>query len=376
VARETSRGRQAAEDDKRPAPVRLTTLSHGAGCACKLRQGELAEVMSRLPVMARPRSLMVGTETRDDAAVWKLDKTRALVATTDFFAPLVDDPRDYGRIAAANAISDIYAMGGRPLYALNLVGWPRALGFAMLSEVLAGGAEIALEADCPIVGGHSIDDAEPKYGLAVTGIVDPRRVLTNSKAKPGDVLLLGKALGTGIAVSAIKKGVASPELARAATAQMMTLNRKAGEVYARFYKDVHALTDVTGFGLLGHLDSAMRAAKLRARLDASALRILPGVRELSRSGVVPSGTRANLAFLAESATFPAEMPESDRLILADAQTNGGLLAAVDAKAAGKILRALANAGAPAIRLGEVVRQKRGQQPGVDVEGEISLSVAR
>jgi len=198
VARETSRGRQAAEDDKRPAPVRLTTLSHGAGCACKLRQGELAEVMSRLPVMARPRSLMVGTETRDDAAVWKLDKTRALVATTDFFAPLVDDPRDYGRIAAANAISDIYAMGGRPLYALNLVGWPRALGFAMLSEVLAGGAEIALEADCPIVGGHSIDDAEPKYGLAVTGIVDPRRVLTNSKAKPGDVLLLGKALGTGI----------------------------------------------------------------------------------------------------------------------------------------------------------------------------------
>jgi selenide, water dikinase len=361
----------ALEIEKAEAPVRLTTLSHGAGCACKLRQGELAEVMSRLPVTVRPRSLMVGTETRDDAAVWKLDKTRALVATTDFFAPLVDDPRDYGRIAAANAISDVYAMGGKPLYALNLVGWPRSLGFEMLSEVLAGGAEIAAEADCPIVGGHSIDDTEPKYGLAVTGIVDPRRVLTNSKAKPGDVLLLGKALGTGIAVSAIKKGVAPPELARAATDQMKTLNRKAGEVYARFYKDVHALTDVTGFGLLGHLDSAMRAAKQRARLDASALRILPGVRELARSGVVPSGTRANLTFLADRATFPAEMSEPDRLILADAQTNGGLLAAVDPKAADKILRALANAGSPAIRLGEVVRMKRGQQPGVDVVGEIS-----
>jgi selenide, water dikinase len=368
VAVENIQTKGAAEYVNRP---RLTTLSHGAGCACKLRQGELAEVMSRIPVQKRPRSLLVGTENRDDAAVWQINKTQALVATTDFFAPLVDDPRDYGRIAAANAISDVYAMGGKPLYALNLVGWPRALGFEMLGEVLAGGAEMAGEADCPIVGGHSIDDAEPKYGLAVTGIVDPRRVLTNSKARPGDVLLLGKALGTGIAVSAIKKGVASAELTKAATAQMTTLNRKAGEVYARFYKDVRALTDVTGFGLLGHLDSAMRAAKLRARVDASALRILPGVRELAQASVIPSGTRANLAFLAERATFPAGMPESDRLILTDAQTNGGLLAAVNPKAAAKIFRALANAGAPAILLGEVVRQKRGQAPGVDVIGEIS-----
>ncbi|HEY2027877.1 MAG TPA: selenide, water dikinase SelD [Myxococcales bacterium] len=363
-------------EQRSEAPVRLTTLSHGAGCACKLRQGELAEIMSRIPAVARPKALLVGTETRDDAAVWKLDKKHALVATTDFFAPLVDDPRDYGRIAAANAISDVYAMGGRPLYALNLVGWPRALGFEMLGEVLAGGAEIAAEADCPIVGGHSIDDAEPKYGLAVTGLVDPRRVLTNARAKPGDVLLLGKRLGTGIAVSAIKKGVAKPELVRAATEQMTTLNRKAGEVYARFYKSVRALTDVTGFGMLGHLDSAMRAAKQRARVDASALRILPGVRELARDGVIPSGTRANLTFLSERATFPDAMPESDRLILTDAQTNGGLLAAVDPKAAEKILRALARAGAPAVRLGEVVKPRRGQGPGVDVTGEISLAAGR
>jgi selenide,water dikinase len=366
-----------AENIRNEAPAlsvnrpRLTSLSHGAGCACKLRQGELAEIISRIPKQKRPRALLVGTETRDDAAVWQINKTQALVATTDFFAPLVDDPRDYGRIAAANAISDVYAMGGKPLYALNLVGWPRALGFDMLSEVLAGGAEIAAEADCPIVGGHSIDDAEPKYGLAVTGLVDPRRVLTNAKARPGDVLLFCKALGTGIAVSGIKKGVAPEETIRAATDQMTTLNRAAGEVYARFYKSVRALTDVTGFGLLGHLDSAMRAAKMRARVDAGAVRVLPGVRKLARDGVIPSGTRANLAFLGERATFPAGMPESDRLILTDATTNGGLLAAVDPKAAPKIFRALASAGAPAVLLGEVVKPARGQESGVDVIGEIS-----
>jgi selenide,water dikinase len=347
-------------------PVRLTSLSHGAGCACKLRQGELAEIMSRLPAVKRPKSLLVGTETRDDAAVWKLDAKRGLVATTDFFAPIVDDPRDYGRIAAANAISDVYAMGGKPLYALNLVGWPRSLGFERLGEVLAGGAEIAAEADCPIVGGHSIDDAEPKYGLAVTGLVDPRRVLTNAGAKRGDAILFTKAIGTGIAVSGIKKGVASAETASAATRQMKTLNRRAGEVFAKFWKEVHALTDVTGFGLLGHLDSAMRASKTRASIDAAALRILPGVRALAASGVIPSGTRANLQFVQTRCTFPEAMTEADRLVLADAQTNGGLLACVSAKSAAKVLRALDAAGAPAVLLGEVTKGT----PGVDVRGEI------
>lgn len=318
---------------------------------------------------------MVGTETRDDAAVWKLDARRGLVATLDFFAPVVDDPRDYGAIAAANALSDVYAMGGKPLYALNLVGWPRSEPFEILGEILAGGQEKAQEASCPIVGGHSIDDLEPKYGLAVTGLVDPRRVLTNARAKPGDVLLLGKALGTGIAVSAIKKGVAGPELTQAATAQMKELNRAAGEVYARHWKSVHALTDVTGFGLLGHLDSAMRASKSRARLDAASLRLLPGVRELAREDVVPAGTRANLEFISERATFPHEMSAPDRLLLADAQTNGGLLAAVDAKSAPRILRALANAGAPAAVIGEVLRLKGGE-PGVDVHGEISAPPIR
>jgi selenide, water dikinase len=318
----------------------------------------------------------VGTETRDDAAVWKLDATRGLVATVDFFAPVVDDPRDYGFIAAANSLSDVYAMGGRPLYALNVVGWPRSQPFSLLGEILAGGAEAAREADCAIVGGHSVDDLEPKYGLAVTGLVHPGRILSNAGARPGDVLLLGKALGTGIAVSAIKQGTASPELVQAATAQMKQLNRAAGEVYARHWKSVHALTDVTGFGLLGHLDSAMRASKTRARIDASALAVLPGIAELARQGVVPGGTKANLAFVAERATFPEGMSEPDRLILADAQTNGGMLAAVDAKAAAKILRALANVGAPARAIGEVFRPRKGELAGIDVGGEISAPPVR
>jgi selenide,water dikinase len=294
----------------------------------------------------------------------------------DFFAPVVDDPREYGRIAAANSLSDVYAMGGRPLYALNVVGWPRSQPFEILGEILAGGADVAREADCPIVGGHSVDDLEPKYGLAVTGVVHPKRILSNAGAKPGDVLLLGKALGTGIAVSAIKKGVASPDLLRAATAQMKQLNRAAGEVYANQWKSVHALTDVTGFGLLGHLDSAMRASNTRARIDAAALAVLPQVRELAREGVVPGGTRANLEFVSPRASFPEPMSEADRLLLADAQTNGGMLAAVSAKAVPKLLKALANAGAPAHVIGEVVRLRRGQEPGIDVVGEISASAVR
>ena len=322
--------------------------------------------------MPRPRSLLVGTETRDDAAVWKLDARRGLVATLDFFAPVVDDPRDYGYIAAANALSDVWAMGGTPLYALNLVGWPRAQPFELLGQILAGGAEAARDAGCPIVGGHSVDDTEPKYGLAVTGLVDPRRILKNAGAKPGDVLLLGKSLGTGIAVSAIKKGIAAPELVRQATQQMRQLNQAAAKVFVRNFKAVHALTDVTGFGLLGHLDSMMTASKTRARIDASALRLLPGVRELAREGVVPGGTRANLEWASQRATFPEQMSEPDRLVLADAQTNGGLLASVSSKAATKLLQALEDAGAPAQVVGTVGRGA----PGIEITGEISAPPVR
>jgi selenide,water dikinase len=304
--------------------------------------------------------------------VWQLDARRGLVATVDFFAPVVDDPRDYGRIAAANALSDVYAMGGTPIYALNIVGWPRGQPFEWLGEILAGGEEAAAEASCPIVGGHSVDALEPQYGLAVTGMVKPGRILSNACAKPGDVLLLGKALGTGIAVSAIKKGVASQALIAAATAQMRTLNRAAGEVYARFWKHVHALTDVTGFGLLGHLDSAMRASSTRAKIDAASLPILPGVRSLARDGVVPGGTKSNLEFVTPRAAFPDAMTMPDRLVLADAQTNGGLLAAVDPKNVTRVLRALGNAGAAAVVLGEVVEGPAG----VEITGEIREAEGR
>jgi selenide,water dikinase len=243
----------------------------------------------------------------------------------------------------------------------------------ILSEIMAGGAEAARDASCPIVGGHSVDDVEPKYGLAVTGLVNPRRVLTNAKAKAGDVLLLGKSLGTGIAVSAIKKGTASTQLIREATAQMRQLNREASQVYVRHFKQVHALTDVTGFGLLGHLDSMMRASKTAARIDAAAVRVLAGVRELARDGVVPGGSKANLEFVLPRTVFPAQMSEADRLVLADAQTHGGLLAAVTAKAAPKIQKALADAGSPAVAIGEVLRAK---EPGIDVRGEISTAPLR
>jgi selenide,water dikinase len=325
--------------------------------------------MRDLPVFPRPRQLVVGTETRDDAAVFRLDAKRALVATVDFFAPVVDDPRDYGAIAAANAISDVYAMGGKPLYALNVVGYPRGQSWEVLGEILTGGAEKAHEANCPIVGGHSVDDLEPKYGLAVTGLVDPRRVLTNDGARAGDALLLTKALGTGIAVSAIKKEQAPAELVRQAVAQMKTLNRAAGEVLARSWKDVHALTDITGFGFLGHLDSMLRASEMRAVVRADSLRLLPGVRALARAGVVPGGTRANLEFVAPRTDLPDAMDEADRLVLADAQTNGGMLAAVAQRAAEKMLRRLADAGAPAMRIGEVVPLRK-REPGVTVEGAL------
>jgi selenide,water dikinase len=324
--------------------------------------------------MPRPPALLVGTETRDDASVWRLDARTALVSTVDFFAPVVDDPRAYGAIAAANALSDVWAMGGRPIYALSIVGFPRDLGghgprWDVLGEILAGAADTCHSAGCAIVGGHSVDDVEPKFGLAVTGLVHPDRVLTNHGARAGDALLLTKALGTGVAVSAIKKGSAPPLLVQAATAQMLTLNRTAGELLARSHRRVHALTDVTGFGLLGHLDSMLRASGARARIDAGQIPLLPEVRRLAATGVMPGGSKANLAFVSERCSFSAALSESDRQLLADAQTNGGLLAAVDRKAAPRLLRRLADAGAPAVLLGEVT-PAGARGPGVDVEGAL------
>lgn len=272
---------------------------------------------------------MVDASSGDDAAVYQIDEERALVATTDFFTPIVDDPYDFGRIAAANALSDVYAMGARPLFALNLVGFPRKLlGEGILEEILRGGAVVAGVAGIPIIGGHSIDDAEPKYGLAVIGEVHPERIVRNSGARPNDVLVLTKPIGTGVIATALKNDRAADDVIAAAVASMTTLNRAAADVMKRV--DVHAATDVTGFGLLGHLHELLRGSGVGARIRASAVPLLEGAAELAIAGEFPGGTRRNHADAEPITTWANEIPEWLRLLLCDAQTSGGLLIACDA----------------------------------------------
>ncbi len=294
----------------------------------------------------------MGHDTKDDAAVYRLSADQAIVETADFFTPVVDDPYWFGRIAAANAFSDVWAMGGRPLFAINLVGWPvKTLGMEVLGEVLRGGAETARLAGAPILGGHSIDDPEPKYGMAVTGLVHPDRILRNVGARPGDRLLLTKPLGSGIVTTAIKRGVALGALQEQVTLLMAGLNRAAGEVLAASGA-VHALTDVTGFGLLGHGWEMAEGSGVALRLEAARVPVLDGVVELARADVVPGGSKANLAWLQPNLQVDpgAALPA---IVLADAQTNGGLLAAVDPAAAAGLLAALAAAGVTAADIGEV-----------------------
>lgn len=306
---------------------------------------------------------MVGFATHDDAAVYKLSATEAVVSTVDFFPPVVDDPFSFGQIAAANALSDIWAMGARPLFALNLVAFPsKALSLSVLEAILQGGQSKAEEADIPVLGGHSVDDPEPKYGMAVTGLVHPRRILTNRGGQLGDVLFLTKPLGSGIATTAIKQGLASRALTRRVIALMTQLNRSAGEVFASRRFRVHALTDVTGFGLLGHLSELALAARVRARVHLSHIPILEGVPALSRDGIVPGGSVANLEHFGKVVVFPAGLPKDIQLVLADAQTNGGLLAAVPKRDAAKAERALSRVGVEGALIGELVPGR----PGIEV----------
>ncbi len=306
----------------------------------------------------------MGFATNDDAAVYRLTPGLAVVETVDFFPPVVDDPFQFGAIAAANALSDIYAMGARPLFALNLVGFPKELPLTILEKILAGGQSKADEAGIPILGGHSVQDPEPKYGMAVTGVVHPKKVLTNAGAKPGDVLILTKPLGSGIATTAIKRGVASKALTKRVVAVMSGLNRAAGEVFASGKFKVHALTDVTGFGLLGHLLEMMTGAKAKALLALERIPIIQEVPALAAQGVVPGGTKANLTHVSKRVRFPEGLPDDIRWVLADAQTNGGLLASVPARDARKALIALEKAGVDAALIGEVARGR----PGIDVVG--------
>ena len=325
-----------------PTPPRLTSLSHGGGCGCKIAPALLRDILQQHLPLAAPPELLVGSETADDAAVWRLSDSQALVATTDFFMPIVDDPEDFGAIAATNAISDIYAMGARPLLALAIVGMPvGVLPAQTIGAILRGGQQACARAGIPVAGGHSIDSVEPIYGLAVIGIADPRRIRRNRDARDGDRLVLGKPLGVGIYSAALKKDLLDQAGYRAMVDATTRLNIP-GPLLAEI-DGVHALTDVTGFGLLGHALELCRGAGLGACLRAQAVPLLPGVRELAAAGVVTGASRRNWDSYADEVDLRCADPLAQTLFT-DPQTSGGLLVSCAAEALPRVLEVFAATG--------------------------------
>jgi selenide,water dikinase len=322
--------------------IRLTQTAKRAGCAAKHPPGYLLPLLGKLPELLDP-NVLVGSSTADDAAIYKLNDDLALVLTTDFFTPIVDHPADFGAVAAANALSDVYAMGGRPIAALNIVGFPDAtLPPEVLGEILRGAAAKAREAGIDIVGGHTIKTDEPIYGLAVIGTIHPQKILTNANAKSGDMLILTKPLGIGIISTAAKLGEDKQGAIRQAIEVMTTLNRLASEVIIEV--GANAVTDITGFGLLGHLRNMTAASRLSARIWLEMVPVLPAAWDYVRAGIAPGGTHANLKFLNDWVTFDHDLAKEDQLVLADAQTSGGLLVAVPPDRAEVMLQALHDAG--------------------------------
>ncbi len=317
-------------------PVSLTSLSHGGGCGCKIAPGVLSEILKGSHGFAVPKELLVGIETADDAAVYKLNDTQALIATTDFFMPIVDDPYDFGRIAATNAISDVYAMGGRPIMALALVGMPiNVLPLETIARILKGGESVCAEAGIPIAGGHTIDSVEPIYGLVVLGLVHPDKVKRNAGARPGDVLVLGKPLGVGVLSAALKKDALDP----AGYAQMIASTTKLNTpgIALADLAGVHALTDITGFGLAGHGLELARGAGCGLRIDWAKVPLLRGVRELAAQGYVTGASGRNWEGYGADVELPAGFAEADRALLSDPQTSGGLLVACAPAAVDEVL---------------------------------------
>ena len=335
------------------AEPRLTSLSHGGGCGCKIAPGVLSEILKGTAAMPIPPELMVGIETSDDAAVYKLNEEQALIATTDFFMPIVDDPFDFGRIAATNAISDVYAMGGRPIMALALVGMPiGVLSTTTIGRILEGGASVCRAAGIPIAGGHTIDSVEAIYGLVALGLVHPGRVKRNADARPGDLLVLGKPLGVGVMSAALKKG----ELGDAGYARMIAsttqLNTPGPDLAA--LPGVHALTDVTGFGLAGHALELARGSRCDVVLDWRAVPLLPGVRELAAQGFVTGASGRNWVGYGAGVSLPSGFAEEDRALLTDPQTSGGLLVSCDPQTLGAVMEIFGRHGfAAAAVVGEV-----------------------
>ncbi len=341
-----------------PEP-RLTSLSHGGGCGCKIAPGVLSEILKNVSAMPLPRELLVGIETSDDAAVYQLNDEQALIATTDFFMPIVDDPFDFGRIAATNAISDVYAMGGRPILALALVGMPiGVLSTATIGKILEGGASVCRAAGIPIAGGHTIDSVEPIYGLVALGLVHPSRVKRNADAQPGDKLVLGKPLGVGILSAALKK----EKLDARAYAQMISLatqlNTPGPELAA--LPGVHALTDVTGFGLAGHALELARGANCTLQIEWARVPLLDGVRELALQGMVTGASARNWAAYGHDIELPAGFDRADQALLSDPQTSGGLLVTCAPAALDAVLEIFRRHGFDAAReIGQIAAGRSG-----------------
>jgi len=337
-----------------PAQIRLTQFSHGGGCGCKMSPAILQQILARsLPLLPKlPPELLVGSESSDDAAVYQINAEQALVATTDFFTPIVDDPRDFGRIAAANALSDVYAMGGRPIMALAVVGMPLdKLPIAVIGAILEGGAEVCAKAGIVIAGGHSIDLLEPVYGLVAIGLVHPLKVKKNGSARDGDCLILGKPLGIGILSAALKKGLLSPEAYAEMLRQTTKLN-VTGTTLAQ-HSGVHAMTDVTGFGLAGHLLEVCRASGLAAEVELSRLPVIAAARSLLQQGIATGASVRNWASYGHQISLPAGSEEWQRKLITDPQTSGGLLVCCAADCADEVLAAFAADGFAAAPIGRL-----------------------
>ncbi len=337
--------------------IKLTHFTHGLGCACKLRPQLLEEILKKIPAVKDP-NVLVGIDTADDAAVYKISDDVAIVETVDFFTPIVDDAYDFGAIAAANSLSDIYAMGGKPLFALSIVGFPSSrLPTSVLELVLEGANDKAEEAGVSIIGGHTVEDTEPKFGLAVTGLVDPKRVVMNKGARVGDRLVLTKPIGTGILTTALKRGIIDEEAKRVVIATMAALNDKASEAMQEV--GVNACTDVTGFGLLGHLLEMVRASDVSAEISISEIDFLPRALDLAASGCIPGGTMSNLEYTAPHVSYADGVSDLMKILLNDAQTSGGLLISVSESKLDRLTRALNSRGCKQFAIiGRIVEKGR------------------
>ena len=329
--------------------VRLTSLAHGGGCGCKLAPNVLQQLLADQPAMAAYKQLLIGTDTADDAAVWQHDENTCIIATTDFFMPMVDDPFDFGRIAATNAISDVYAMGGKPVMALAVLGMPvDKIPIEMVREILKGGASVCATAGIPVAGGHSIDCPEPVYGLAVIGVARPEQVRRNADAKAGDALILTKAIGVGIYSAAIKKGVLPPAGYTEMIASTTLLNKIGAELAED--KDVHAITDVTGFGILGHGLEMARGSGLTLNIKASDVPLLAQAEKLAQEGHVTGASHRNWASYGASVVLPEGVPDWRRHLLTDPQTSGGLLVACAPGRANELVEKIKAAGYASARV--------------------------